>query len=160
MGTEPEVQGGPVGPAPMPEAAPEPMAEPAPMMNIWTILLLVSGVLVLAGFFLDWMSNMGFGFTGMNLATGKMSVMGVTVDLPESYPEVFIVPVMGILIIILPFVKLPIGSMIMGIIAFIIPIEVLARIDSGFSYIAIGAILCIVGGILAFIIGFLAWRKS
>ena len=126
------------------------MAEPAGPLNIWTILLLISGVLVLAGFFLDWISvDMGL--------LGSVGANGL--DAAETHPEAYIVPIMGILIIILPFIKLPIGSMIMGIIAFIIPIEILFR-DELFDYIAIGAILVVVGGILAFIIGLLAWRKS
>lgn len=130
------------------------------ILNLGTIITLVAGILVLIGTFMAWLSvseyGFSFNFTGMNLASGTFEGM----DMGTSYPEIYIVPIMGILIILMPFIKFPIGSMIMGIIAMLIPIEVLARIDSGFSYIGIGAILCIVGGIIAIVGGPLAHKMS
>ncbi len=130
------------------------------ILNLGTIITMVAGILVLVGAFMAWVT------ISVDIFGVSMSESAKIGDMAEEYPEVWIVPIMGILILIMPFIKFPIGSSIMGIIAMLIPIETYIRLtgDAGalsdYYSLGIGSIIIIIGGIIAIIGGPLAHKMS
>ena len=136
----------------------------------WAILGLVGGLLGLVGVFLPWVSVAGVSVSGSCLGgIGTISVGGLSIPCPASAEgSIYAFGILGFSVLGLIFSLLgkkmtTMLSMIFGLLTLILAGVAIARVSSVLAFpgvsIGYGIILCIVGGVLLFISGLLAWME-
>ena len=165
----PYTQPPPEQPPPM---GPQPAPAPGFKLGLGAILLLIGGILLIVGLFLEYatLSVTTFGITVSSGVTGWESATD------GGYAILYLVLIMGILALISPFVfrKAPIIGGVFGIIGLIcalvgwlqikgdleVDVSVAGMVMKTEVGMGIGLIICIVGGILALVGGILAQKQK
>jgi len=158
-----------------------------PRMHLYLLFLLAAAMLIIGGTFLQWIhfaenvmifppdALTTIKATGWDLAHGQMEYS--LVAMPKmtdiyQYPEIYLLPIIGMLVLVLPLLRFPILNIAAGGMAALIPLETIARLEPyhvgslggmtihlGFDEMAAGAYFVVSGGILAIIIGWLMHRE-
>ncbi|MCL2143165.1 MAG: hypothetical protein FWH44_02780 [Methanomassiliicoccaceae archaeon] len=128
-------------------------------MNLFWLLMLVAGILAIAGVFLDWLSLWGNGVTGWDFFSD-----GTEYDGGFRYYMPVVSLVLGVLVLILALLELmdisvPISKIIvivLGILVIIMPFITMSEFDGFMDYLGTGFWVEVVAGALMVVLPILS----